>query len=72
MNSLKKSLKNVKGKLNNMEQVQMKYWEMDIWKVNEFDFSNEEVEKFTCKWSQNLVNVRIPIAISSKKLSNIV
>ena len=55
-----------------MEQVKMKYWEMDIWKVNEFDFSNEEVEKFTCKWSQNLVNVRIPIATSSKKLSNIV
>ena len=50
----------------------MKYWEMDIWKVNEFDFSNEEVEKFTCKWSQNLVNVIIPIATSSKKLSNIV
>ena len=29
-----------------MEQIQMEYWEMDIWKVNEFNFFNEEVEKF--------------------------
>ena len=50
----------------------MKYWEVDIWNVNEFNFSNEDVEKFTCKWSQNLVNVRSPIATWSKKLSNIV
>ena len=31
---------------------------MGIWKVNEFDFLNEEVEEFTSRWSQNLVNVR--------------
>ena len=30
-----------------MEQVQIEYWERDIWKVNEFNFLNEEVEKFT-------------------------
>ena len=29
-----------------MEQIQMEYWEMDIWKVNEFNFLNEEVEEF--------------------------
>ena len=26
-----------------MEQVQMEYREMDIWKVNEFNFLNEEI-----------------------------
>ena len=31
---------------------------MDIWKVNEFSFLNEEVEEFTNRWSQNLVNIR--------------
>ena len=41
-----------------MEQVQVEYWRMDIWKVNEFNFLNEQVEEFTCRWSQNLVNVR--------------
>ena len=30
---------------------------MDIQKVNEFDFLNEEVEEFTSKWSKNLVNL---------------
>ena len=29
-----------------MEQVQIEYWETDIWKVNEFNFLNEEVENF--------------------------
>ena len=58
MNSLKIKCYNVKGKLNNMEQVQMEYLEMDIWKINEFIFLNEEVEEFTSRWSQNLVNVR--------------
>ena len=28
---------------NNVEQVQMEYKEMDIWKVNEFNFLNEEI-----------------------------
>ena len=41
-----------------MEQVQKEYWEKDIWKVNEFNFLNEEVEEFISSWSQNLVNVR--------------
>ena len=27
-----------------------------IWKVNGFNFLNEEVEEFTSRWSQNLVN----------------
>ena len=36
-----------------MEQVQMEYWEMDISKVNEFNFLNEEVEEFTSRWCQN-------------------
>ena len=43
-----------------MEKVQMEYWEMDIEKVNEFNFLNEEVEEFTSRWSQNFVNVRSP------------
>ena len=38
----------------------MEYWEMDIEKVNEFNFLNEEVEEFTSRWSQNFVNVRSP------------
>ena len=38
----------------------MEYWEMDVWQVNEFNFLNEEVEECTSRWSQNLVNVRIP------------
>ena len=36
----------------------MEYWEIDIWKANEFIFLTEEVEEFTNRWSQNLVNVR--------------
>ena len=36
----------------------MEYWEMDIEKVNEFNFLNEEVEEFTSMWSQILVNVK--------------
>ena len=42
-----------------MKQVQMECWEMGIWKVNEFNFWNEEVQEFTSRWGQNLVNVRI-------------
>ena len=44
----------------------MEYWEMDIEKVNEFNFLNEEVEEFTSRWSQNLVNVRIPSSSKRK------
>ena len=29
----------------------MEYWEMDIWKVNDFNFLNEDVEEFTSSWS---------------------
>ena len=43
-----------------MEQVQMEYWEMDIWKVSEFKFLNQQIEEFTSRWNQSLVNVRIP------------
>ena len=49
-----------KRKLNNMEQVQMEYW-----KVHEFNFLNE-VEGFTSRWSQNLVNVRRPSYLTQK------
>ena len=52
--------------LNNLEQVQMEYREMDIWKVNEFNFLNEEVEEFTSRWSQNLVNARSPSYLKQK------
>ena len=41
-----------------MEQVQIEYWEMDIEKVNELNFLNEEFEEFASWWSQNFVNVR--------------
>ena len=36
----------------------MEYWQMDIEKVNDFNFSNQEVEKFTSRRSSDLVNVR--------------
>ena len=42
--------------LNNMEQVQMKYKEKDILKVNQVNFLNKDVEEFTSRWSQNVVN----------------
>ena len=54
--------------LNNMEQVHMEYREMNIWKVNEFNFLNEEVEEFTSRWSQNLVNARSPSYLKQKNL----
>ena len=62
---------NVKGKLNNMEYVQTKYWEMDIWKVYEFNSLNEEAEEFTRMRSQNLLYVRSPKYLKQKP-SNIV
>ena len=34
------------AKVNNMEQIQMEYLEMDIWKVNKFNFLNEKVKEF--------------------------
>ena len=39
---------------------------MDIWKVNEFNFVNEEVEEFTSKWSENLVDLRSPSQVKEK------
>ena len=44
--------------LSNMEQVHMEYRERVVWKVNKFNFLNEKVEKFTSRWSKNLLNVR--------------
>ena len=41
-----------------MKQVLMEYWVMDIEKVNEINFLNEEVEKCASRWSQSVVNVR--------------
>ena len=49
-----------------MEQIQMEYWKMDIWKVNEFNFLNEEVEEFISRWNQNLVNIKIHIYLKQK------
>ena len=43
-----------------MQQVQVENSEMDIWKVNDFNFLNEEVEEFLNRWSMYLVNVRSP------------
>ena len=62
-NSLKVKCENVRRKLNNMQQVQIEYWKMYIWKINQFNFLNEEVEEFTSRWSQNKqwVNVRSPV-----------
>ena len=51
-----------------MEQVQMEYWEMDIWKVNEFNFLNEEVDEFTSRWRKNLVNVKNPSSLKQKTI----
>ena len=39
---------------------------MDIWKVNEFNFLNEEVEEFISRWNQNLVNIKIHIYLKQK------
>ena len=41
-----------------MELVQIENWEINIWKVNDFNFLNEEVEQFSNQWSSYLVNVR--------------
>ena len=37
----------------------------DIEKVNEF-FLNEEVEEFTSRWSQSLVNLKSPVYLKQK------
>ena len=34
----------LEGKVNNMEQVQIEYWEMNVEKVKDFNFLNEEVQ----------------------------
>ena len=39
---------------------------MDIRKVNGLKFLNEEVEKFTDRWGQNLVNIRSPSHLKQK------
>ena len=54
-----------------MEQVQTQYRKMDIWNVNKFHFLNEEVEEFTRRWSQSLVNVR-GLSYLKQNLLNIV
>ena len=51
--------------------MQMEYWQMDIQKVNELNFLNEEVEEFMSRWSQSFVNVRSPNYLK-QKASNIV
>ena len=44
----------------------MEYWEMDIWKVNDVHFLNEEVEELMSRWNQNLVNIRSPTSLKQK------
>ena len=39
---------------------------MDIWKVNEFNFLNGELEEFTRMWNKNLVNLRSPSYLKEK------
>ena len=39
---------------------------MHIWKVNEFNFLNEEVEEFMSRWNQNLVNIKSPCYLKQK------
>ena len=51
-----------------MVQVQMEYWYMDIWKVIKFNFLNEEVEEFTSRLSQNLVNIRNPSYLKQENI----
>ena len=46
----------------------MEYWEMDIWKVNEFYILNEEVEESTSRWSQNLVSFKCPSLLKQNKI----
>ena len=38
---------------------------MDIWKVNEFNFLNEE-EAFKSRWSKTMVNLRSPSYLKEK------
>ena len=38
---------------------------MGIWKVNEFNFLNEEFEEFTSTW-KNLVSLRSPSYLNEK------
>ena len=50
-----------------MEQVQMDTGtEMDIEKINDFNFLNEKAEEFTRKLIQNLINVRNPSYLKQK------
>ena len=49
----------------------MEYWEMDIWKVNQFNFLNEEVEQFTSRLNQNMVNIRSLATWNKKPLNNV-
>ena len=44
----------------------MEPWVMDIEKVTDYNFLNEEVENFTNRWSQNLVNARSPSYLKQK------
>ena len=53
-----------------MEEVEMEYAEMDIWKLNEFNFLDRKVDEFTSRWSQNLVNLRRPSYLKKKKSLN--
>ena len=49
-----------------MEHVEVEYQEIDLQKINEFNFLNEEAHKFTSMWSKNLVNLRNPSYFKEK------
>ena len=69
MNSLKikpQKCQSVKGKLNNMEQVQIEYCKINIWKVDEFNILNEEVEELTKRWSPTCINIKSPSYLKQK------
>ena len=61
---------------DNIEKVQIiwsKYKqnrETGIWKVSEFNFLNEEVEKFLNRWSPNMVKVRSPSYLKQKSFQH--
>ena len=42
---------------------------MDIWKVNKFNFFNEEVEEFTSRWSPTWLMWEALVSRSKKTLN---
>ena len=49
-----------------MEQVELEYCKMDIWKVNEFNSLNKKVEEFTSRSNKNLVHLKTHLYLKEK------